>query len=42
MCDQWPMENIIDRDYQYVKIINEDGWLGGGGYKTFNYLKKIL
>lgn len=41
LCDQWPMENIIDRDYQYVMSMDEDGWLVGGGYKTFDYSGKM-
>ena len=31
------MEHIIDRDYEYVMSMDEDGWLVGGGYKTFDY-----
>jgi hypothetical protein len=34
--DQFPMENIIDRDYEFVMSMDEDGWLVGGGYKTFD------
>lgn len=30
--DQFPMENIIDMDYDYVMSMNEDGWLLGGRY----------
>jgi hypothetical protein len=41
LCDQFPMENIIDRDYKYVMSMDEDGWLVGGGYKTFDYSGKI-
>ena len=40
-CDQFPMENIIDRDYNYVMSMDEDGWLVGGGYKTFDYSGKM-
>ena len=40
LCDQFPMENIIDRDYDYVMSMDEDGWLVGGGYKTFDYSGK--
>lgn len=36
LCDQFPMENIIDRNYDYVMSMDEDGWLVGGGYKTFD------
>lgn len=39
--DQFPMENIIDRDYEYVMSMDEDGWLVGGGYKTFDYSGKM-
>lgn len=39
--DQLPMENIIDRDYEYVMSMDEDGWLVGGGYKTFDYSGKM-
>lgn len=39
--DQFPMENIIDRDYDYVMSMDEDGWLVGGGYKTFDYSGKM-
>lgn len=39
--DQFPMENIIDRDYEYVMSLDEDGWLVGGGYKTFDYSGKM-
>ncbi len=41
LCDQFPMENIIDRDYDYVMSMDEDGWLVGGGYKTFDYSGKM-
>jgi hypothetical protein len=41
LCDQFPMENIIDRDYKYVMSLDEDGWLVGGGYKTFDYSGKM-
>ena len=41
LCDQFPMENIIDRDYNYVMSMDEDGWLVGGGYKPFDYSGKM-
>jgi hypothetical protein len=41
LCDQFPMENIIDRDYKYLMSMDEDGWLVGGGYKTFDYSGKM-
>ena len=41
LCDQFPMENIIDRDYNYVMSMDEDGWLVGGGYKSFDYSGKM-
>jgi hypothetical protein len=41
LCDQFAMENIIDRDYDYVMSMDEDGWLVGGGYKTFDYSGKM-
>jgi hypothetical protein len=41
LCDQFPMENIIDRDYEYVMSMDEDGWLVGGGYKNFDYSGKM-
>jgi len=41
LCDQFTMENIIDRDYDYVMSMDEDGWLVGGGYNTFDYSGKI-
>ena len=41
LCDQLPMENIIDRDYDYVMSMDEDGWLVGGGYKSFDYSGKM-
>jgi len=41
ICDQFAMENIIDRDYDYVMSMDEDGWLVGGGYKTFDYSGKM-
>lgn len=41
LCDQFPMENIIDRDYDYVMSMDEDGWLVGGGYKTFDFSGKM-
>jgi hypothetical protein len=41
LCDQFPMENIIDRDYEYVMGMDEDGWLVGGGYKSFDYSGKM-
>jgi hypothetical protein len=41
LCDQFPMEHIIDRDYKYVMSMDEDGWLVGGGYKTFDYSGKM-
>ncbi len=41
ICDQFPMENIIDRNYDYVMSMDEDGWLVGGGYKTFDYSGKM-
>lgn len=39
--DQFPMENIIDRNYDYIMSMDEDGWLIGGGYKTFDYSGKM-
>jgi hypothetical protein len=41
LCDQFPMENIIDRGYDYVMSMDEDGWLVGGGYKTFDFSGKM-
>lgn len=41
LCDQFPMENIIDREYDFVMSMDEDGWLVGGGYKTFDYSGKM-
>lgn len=41
LCDQYPMENIIDRKYDYVMSMDEDGWLVGGGYKSFDYSGKM-
>jgi len=41
LCDQFAMENIIDRDYDYVMSMDEDGWLVGGGYKSFDYSGKM-
>ncbi|KAL7534087.1 hypothetical protein ACHAXR_005628, partial [Thalassiosira sp. AJA248-18] len=41
LCDQYPMENIIDRSYEYVMSMDEDGWLVGGGYKSFDYSGKM-
>ncbi len=41
LCDQFYMENIIDRDYNYVMSLDEDGWLVGGGYKSFDYSGKM-
>lgn len=41
LCDQFPMENIIDRGYNYVMSMDEDGWLVGGGYKSFDYSGKM-
>ena len=41
LCDQFPMNNIIDRDYNYVMSMDEDGWLVGGGYKQFDYSGKM-
>ena len=41
LCDQFPMEGIIDRDYDYVMSMDEDGWLVGGGYKSFDYSGKM-
>jgi hypothetical protein len=41
LCDQFPMENLIDRDYKYVMSMDEDGWLVGGGYKQFDYSGKM-
>jgi hypothetical protein len=41
LCDQFPMENIIDRNYHYSMSMDEDGWLVGGGYKTFDYSGKM-
>ena len=41
LCDQYPMENIIDRDYDYVMSMDEDGWLVGGGYKSFDFSGKM-
>lgn len=39
--DQFPMENLIDRKYDYVMSMDEDGWLVGGGYKSFDYSGKM-
>jgi hypothetical protein len=41
LCDQFPMENIIDRNYEYLMSLDEDGWLVGGGYKNFDYSGKM-
>ena len=41
LCDQFPMQNIIDRDYTYIMSMDEDGWLVGGGYKPFDYSGKM-
>jgi len=41
LCDQFPMENIIDRNYDYSMSLDEDGWLVGGGYKSFDYSGKM-
>jgi hypothetical protein len=41
LCDQLPMDNIIDRSYGYVMSMDEDGWLVGGGYKTFDSSGKM-
>ena len=41
LCDQFPMENIIDRNYDYIMSMDEDGWLVGGGYKQFDYSGKM-
>jgi hypothetical protein len=41
LCDQFPMENLIDRDYNYVMSMDEDGWLVGGGYKQFDHSGKM-
>jgi len=41
LCDQFAMENIIDRDYEYIMSLDEDGWLVGGGYKSFDYSGKM-
>jgi len=41
LCDQFYMENIIDRDYNFVMSMDEDGWLVGGGYKSFDYSGKM-
>ena len=41
LCDQFPMENIIDRNYDYVMSMDEDGWLVGAGYKPFDYSGKM-
>ena len=41
LCDQFPVENLIDRDYEYVMSMDEDGWLVGGGYKSFDYSGKM-
>ena len=41
LCDQFPMGNLIDRDYKYVMSMDEDGWLVGGGYKQFDYSGKM-
>ena len=41
LCDQFPMENIIDRSYEWVMSMDEDGWLVGGGYKSFDYSGKM-
>ena len=39
--DQFPMEHLIDRNYDYVMSMDEDGWLVGGGYKQFDYSGKM-
>lgn len=41
LCDQFPMENLIDRSYDYVMSMDEDGWLVGGGYKQFDTSGKM-
>jgi len=41
LCDQFPMENLIDRSYQYIMSVDEDGWLVGGGYKQFDTSGKM-
>jgi hypothetical protein len=41
LCDQFAMEGIIDRSYSYLMSMDEDGWLVGGGYKSFDYSGKM-
>jgi len=41
LCDQFSMEDIIDRPYANVMSMDEDGWLVGGGYKSFDYSGKM-
>lgn len=41
LCDQFFMENIIDWDYDYVISMDEDGWLVGGRYKSFDFSRKM-
>jgi hypothetical protein len=41
LCDQFPMENIIERNYANVMSMDEDGWLVGGGYKSFDHSGKM-
>ena len=36
LCDQFPMENLIDRAYDNIMSMDENGWLVGGGYKNFD------
>lgn len=41
LCDQFPMENLIDRDYVYIMSMDENGWLVGGGYGSFDFSGKF-
>ena len=41
LCDQFPMENIIKRNHTNVMSMDEDGWLVGGGYKSFDHSGKM-
>ena len=36
LCDQFAMENIIDRDYEYVMSMDEDGWYAMARKLRFN------
>jgi len=41
LCDQFQLENLIDRSHEYSIRTDDNGWFAGGGYKQFDTSGKM-